>query len=87
MTENRIEKKKIKLLPQIKLTNGPAKFCKAFDINKTHNGIDLTGNKIFIREPENKEYFETGISKRIGIKKSSEFLWRFYIKDNPFVSR
>jgi DNA-3-methyladenine glycosylase len=73
---------------QIKnLTNGPGKLCQAFDITKKEDGIDLTGNKIFIREPENKEYFKIGISKRIGIKKSSELLWRFYIKNNPFVSR
>ncbi len=69
------------------LTNGPGKLCQAFDITKKEDGTDLTGNKIFIREPENKEYFKIGISKRIGIKKSSELLWRFYIEDNPFVSR
>lgn len=87
MTENRIEKKKIKLLPQIKLTNGPAKFCKAFDINKTHNGIDLTGNKIFIVKGEQINKVQIVSTTRIGITKSTELKWRYYIKDNKFVSR
>ena len=27
------------------------------------------------------------LAKRIGIKKSKDFPWRFYIKDNPHVSK
>ncbi|HEX9739680.1 MAG TPA: DNA-3-methyladenine glycosylase [Ignavibacteriaceae bacterium] len=30
---------------------------------------------------------EIVITKRIGIKKSVDLPWRFYIKDNPYVSR
>ena len=27
------------------------------------------------------------VTKRIGIKKSVDLPWRFYIKDNPYISR
>jgi len=30
---------------------------------------------------------EIVIAERIGIKKSVEFPWRFYIRNNPFVSK
>ena len=71
----------------LNLTNGPAKICKAFGITKDQNGIDLTGNSIYILDadmPSNSEIIKT---TRVGIKKSVDLPWRFYIKDNPFVSK
>lgn len=71
----------------LNLTNGPAKICKAFNITKEQNGIDLTGNSIYILDadlPPNSVIIKT---TRIGIKKSVDLPWRFYIKDNPFVSK
>jgi DNA-3-methyladenine glycosylase len=71
----------------LNLSNGPAKLCKAFNITKDHNGIDLTGNSIYILDadlPLNSVIIKT---TRIGIKKSVDLPWRFYIKDNPFVSK
>lgn len=69
------------------LTNGPAKICKAFGITKDENGIDLTENSIYILDaklPPNSDIIKT---TRIGIKKSVDLPWRFYIKNNPFVSK
>jgi len=74
----------------INLTNGPGKLCKAFNITKDYNGEDLTGNRLFICENRSfKEDYHIVETKRIGIDYAEEakyFPWRFYIKDNPYVS-
>ena len=71
----------------VDLANGPAKLTQAFDITHALNGHDLTaGQKVFIvenREPQALEIKSTG---RIGIVFGKEKPWRFYIRDNPFVS-
>ncbi len=69
------------------LTNGPAKICKAFDIDKKQNGTDLTGDTVFICNYKTIPKEKIITSKRIGIKKSVDLPWRYYIKDNPFVSK
>jgi DNA-3-methyladenine glycosylase len=69
------------------LTSGPGKTCQAFGINRRHSGIDLTGDKIFILEAEKIKSKDIGVSKRIGITKSVDLPWRFFIKDNPYLSR
>jgi DNA-3-methyladenine glycosylase len=68
------------------LTNGPGKFAQAFKIKREINGKDLTGDEIFITEPQVKKYFKIIKSKRIGITKNADKLYRFCMKDNPFVS-
>jgi DNA-3-methyladenine glycosylase len=81
------------------LTSGPGKLTKALGITRELNGIDLTnGSDIWVESliaevPENirKKTFQIGTSTRIGIdyadKWSRSRKWRFYIKDNPFVSK
>lgn len=75
---------------QIKnLTNGPGKLCKALDITKNNYGNDLTGNELFLLD-DGYRPFQIGISKRINIEYAEEakdFEWRFFIKDNPYVSK
>jgi len=72
----------------LNLTNGPAKLTEAMNITKKQNGLDLTRSKeLFICEPEVKENFEFVSTKRIGIKVGVDKPWRFYIKNNKFVSR
>ena len=72
----------------LNLTNGPAKLTEAMNITKKQNGLDLTRSKeLFICEPEVKENFEFVSTKRIGIKVGVDKPWRFYVKDNKFVSR
>ena len=69
------------------LTSGPGKVCQAFGIDRSHSGIDLTGKKIFILDGKRYTKNEIGISKRIGITRSTELPWRFFIKNNPYLSR
>jgi DNA-3-methyladenine glycosylase len=69
------------------LTNGPSKFCLAFEIEKEFNNKKLSEDGIYISEPLKKEKFEIVTSKRIGIVKGADFPYRFFIKDNPFVTK
>lgn len=72
------------------LTNGPAKLTQAIMIDKTFNGYDMTKEnpEVFVVENPNFK-FETMVSKRINIDYAEEWKdkpWRFYIKNNGFVS-
>jgi len=68
------------------LTSGPGKVCQAFRLDRSHSGTDLTSDKIFILDGEKIKSRDIGISKRIGITRSLDLLWRFFIKDNPYLS-
>lgn len=87
MSENRFGKSKCTPKEMINLTNGPAKICEAFDIKRDQNGTNLCGNEIFIIEAPRIIASQMVTATRIGIKKSVDLPWRYYIKDNPFVSR
>ena len=71
----------------LSLTNGPAKITQAFSINKKNNGTDLCGKEIYLCDSNFSNEFNIVETKRIGIKKSADLPWRFYIKHNPFVSK
>lgn len=70
------------------LTNGPGKLCMAMNIDKKLNGEDLCKENLYILD--NKEKFNIVTSKRINIdyaEEAKDYLWRFYIKDNKYVSK
>jgi DNA-3-methyladenine glycosylase len=73
------------------LTNGPAKLCAAFGITREHNGMDICQDDFYIAEDEeSRADFEIVRTTRINIDYSEEarfYPWRFYIKDNPYVSK
>ena len=73
-------------IPDTELCNGPAKFCQAFGITGRENTRPVGGNFVIYDAPEIAAE-DIGISGRIGIRAGAELPWRFYIKDNPFVSR
>ncbi len=80
--------KKFRRNDEIKnLTNGPAKFCQAFAIDKSLNGKSLLGDEIFIVESIDNVKFKIGRSPRVGVKSGLDKKWRFFIVGNPFVSK
>ncbi|MBI5660604.1 MAG: DNA-3-methyladenine glycosylase [Ignavibacterium album] len=87
MAMRRFSKRKITDKELVNLTNGPGKICQAFAFDRTHSGLDLTGNNVFIIDAPSLKKSEIGISKRIGISKSTELPWRFFIKGSKFLSR
>jgi DNA-3-methyladenine glycosylase len=77
------------------LCSGPGKLCQAFDITvENHNKIDITDpqnttvKNFFILKNTRPESDRIAISERIGLReeKGGRKLWRWFIKDNPFVS-
>jgi DNA-3-methyladenine glycosylase len=87
LAERRFNKSVINEKEKINLLNGPAKICKAFNIDKNQNGTDLTKNKIYILDSEKIPKNKIIQTTRIGIKKSIELPWRFYLKNSVYVSK
>lgn len=68
------------------LCNGPANLVKAMAITKSMNFWSLTDSNLSILKLENPT-FETVITTRIGITQGADLPFRFYLKNNTFVSR
>jgi DNA-3-methyladenine glycosylase len=72
------------------LTSGPGKLCIALEIDRTFNNEDLLGEKVWLEDFKTFSGSEISSGKRIGIDYAEEFAekpWRFWVKDNLFVSR
>ena len=72
------------------LTNGPSKLCSALNITRSDNYKKLYLEEDIYLEYNPNKNFEIVETTRIGIdyaEEAKEFLWRFYIKDNPYVSK
>jgi DNA-3-methyladenine glycosylase len=72
------------------LTNGPARLCLAFGITGVLNASDLTKPPLYVEEGERVSDTATATSPRIGVAYAGAWAkmpWRFFIRDNPFVSR
>ena len=68
------------------ISNGPGKLCQAMGIDKKFNRVDLTGRILFITDGD-KSRFKIVRTTRIGISEAKDKAYRFYIKDNEFVSK
>ena len=74
-------------ISQKNLCNGPAKLCQAFGITKEQNGQSLQSEDLYIADGDPVVDSAIVVSTRIGISKGKDLPWRFYIKNNPFVSK
>jgi DNA-3-methyladenine glycosylase len=74
-------------VPDSNLASGPGKLTKALGIDKSLNGIDMTKRgPLFVAESDQAR-FKIGRSTRVGISQGTDRLWRFYVAENPFVSK
>lgn len=74
------------------LTNGPGKLCQAMDISRPQNGQLLyeKESSVWIEDGPAVPAEEIVSDVRIGIDYAESWKdmpWRFYIRQNPFVSR
>ncbi len=77
-------------IPDKNLTSGPGKLCIALGFDKTFNNEDLLGERVWLEERRNLTEAEISVGKRVGIDYAEEYAekpWRFWVKDNAFVSR
>ncbi|MCW5959107.1 MAG: DNA-3-methyladenine glycosylase [Pyrinomonadaceae bacterium] len=77
-------------MPDKNLTSGPGKLCIALGIDKSFDREDLLGKKVWLEEGKEIPKNQIVSGKRIGIDYAAEFAekpWRFWVKDNLFVSR
>ena len=73
-----------------RITSGPGKLTKALGIDRTHDGIMLNSNHLWIEEGVRVSEKNIYASARIGIDYAGEdalLPWRFSIKDNEWVSK
>jgi DNA-3-methyladenine glycosylase len=76
--------------PDHNLTNGPGKLCLALGIDRKLDRADLLGEKVWLEEGEEISTRKIASGPRVGIDYAEEWVdkpWRFWIRDNPFVSR
>lgn len=72
------------------LSNGPGKLCIALNIDRRFDRADLLGEEICIEEYEKIKPRQIASGPRVGISYAEDYVdkpWRFWIKDNPCVSR
>jgi DNA-3-methyladenine glycosylase len=80
------------LLKPVNLTNGPGRLCQALRIDKTLNNWPVTsGQKLWLEQAEPVPAEEVAVGPRVGIAYARPgdriAPWRFWVRDNPFVSR
>jgi DNA-3-methyladenine glycosylase len=77
----------------VNLCNGPAKLTQALGITRALNGIDLCarGAELWIEGAPPIPVADIATGPRIGLNSVPEpwksIPWRFYVRDNLFVSR
>lgn len=72
------------------LTNGPSKLCTALNITKKENYMEFYKEGSLYIESNPDKNFEIVETTRIGIdyaEEAKDFPWRFYIKDNMYISK
>lgn len=87
MAVNRFGKSSLSEKEKLNLTSGPGKLCMALGIDKSFNGISLIEDEIYILNNRKIKDDDIAVTRRIGISKSKELPWRFYIKNNLYISR
>jgi DNA-3-methyladenine glycosylase len=66
-------------------TNGPGRLTKALKIDRKLNRADLTKGVLIVAGGK-KAKFRVIKAKRIGLSKASDKKYRYYIKDDPYIS-
>jgi DNA-3-methyladenine glycosylase len=71
----------------VDLTNGPGKLCAALGINATHNTRSLDTPPVVIRPDRVVPASDVVVTPRIGITQCADWPLRWFVRDNPYVSR
>ena len=83
------KRRKITKVKASNLTNGPSKLCMAMDISRPQNKTDLTSPPLYIKNAPSIPIDQIVQTTRIGVDYAGKWKnnpWRFYIKENSYVS-
>lgn len=70
------------------LCSGPGKLAHAFSVTLIHDGHDLvTGEEIWLEAGTPVGAGSVATTERVGISVGLEPRWRYFVADDPFVSR
>ena len=75
---------------EYELTSGPGRLCLALGIDRKLDKADLLGNRVWIEDGVSISPRQIERGPRVGIEYAEEWVmkpWRFWVRDNPFVSR
>jgi len=67
---------------KLNLTNGPGRLTKALDINKSHNGLNLTNKQSILQIEDGIKPKKIVITTRIGISRAQEKCWRYLLSND-----
>lgn len=82
-----------KAIKDVDIANGPGKLVQALMVTKDYYGLDLESKHFHVLEnglpcfARNDDEFEIITTTRIGISVGCDLPYRFYIKDNRYVSK
>ncbi|MDQ6651550.1 MAG: DNA-3-methyladenine glycosylase, partial [Acidobacteriota bacterium] len=83
-------KQRRRVQPDHNLTNGPGKLCIALGIDRKLDRTDLLGDRVWLEDAGKIPRSRIVSGPRIGIDYAADWVdkpWRFWFKDNPYVSR
>ena len=69
------------------LCSGPARLAQALGITGADDGVDLVGGTFRICDDGTAPPDSPVVARRIGISRAADEPWRWYVADNPHVSR
>jgi DNA-3-methyladenine glycosylase len=75
---------------EYEMTSGPGRLCIAMGIDRGLDKADLLGNRVWIEEGVSVSPRQIARGPRVGIDYAEKWVtkpWRFWVKDNPFVSK
>src|SRR3954452_17992893 len=76
--------------PEYQLTSGPSGLCIALGIDRSFDKADLRGDRVWIEEGVSISRRSIARGPRLGLAYAENWVmkpWRFWVKDNPFVSK
>lgn len=71
----------------LELTNGPSKLCEALMIDRHLDGHDISQPPLRVLLSPPLLDNQVVVTGRIGITKAADWPRRFYIRDNPYISK
>lgn len=69
------------------LTNGPAKLAQALGLDKRQNGVNLLQDDSAVKLETGATPSGITTTTRVGISENVDHPWRFYITNNPYISK